>query len=116
MIQTLHIGAENGKGGLGNPFLQFRLSEIKFMISQDHGIELHGIHQFNDRFALREIGPVVSLNHIAGGQQKSRLFRPQVLCLAGKMGNASQELAGPERLIGFGETMKIIDMKNPQIE
>ncbi|MBP1724672.1 MAG: hypothetical protein H6Q44_2377 [Deltaproteobacteria bacterium] len=65
---------------------------------------------------MRKVSPIIPLDHIAGSQQESRLFRPQVLCPAGKMGHAPQELSGAERLIGFGEAVKIIHMENSQIE
>ena len=85
------------------------------MVSQDQGIESHGVHQLDGGLSLGHIGPIVPLDHISGGKQKRRLFLAQGLNLAPKIGNPSQEFLGTERFIGFGETVKVIDMKNPQV-
>ncbi len=83
------------------------------MVSDNHGIEAHRIHDLYRRFACKKVRPGVSLDHIAGRQKKGGFFFPQFGCAKGQMGDPALQFIGPYPLVAFGESMEIVDIEDP---
>ena len=112
--QTLDVGPQDGKAGLGDPFLQHLEAKIELVVAHHHGVELHGVHHVDGGFALEEVGPGVPLDHVSGRQQQRRTAPAGLVHGPRQVGDAAQGGPGAGRLIRFGKAVKIIDIEDPQ--
>ena len=78
----------------------------------DHGVKPQGIHQL-DRPPLGHVGPIVPLDHVSGSQKQGGLLIAHLIRPGGEVRYAAQELMRAQRSVRFGETVKIIHLKNP---
>jgi len=86
------------------------------MISYNHRIKFHVVHQFDHRFTLKKICPVISLDHITCRKQQGGPLFAKLFDLGGKIGNTTDPLLRSDGLIWLSKFMKIIDMKNPDLK
>jgi len=77
--ETADIGGQNRKSCFGNPFFENILSEIEFVISEDHCRKPHDIHRLDGGFAFKKVCPRMPLNKVSGSQKQCRLMFSELI-------------------------------------
>ena len=84
------------------------------MISHDHSIKFHTVHDINNGLPFGKIGPYVPLNHVTGRKEDRGLPAPQVVDLRCEKCDAAEETFLSRQFVGESKPVKVVDMENPE--